>query len=202
MLEADNTRYADANLAALANNGLSNLFSSMKLTLAWQTVEHVNYPGHASSLLGLARYSLTYSKVCGLSRVWYLDTNANAADDNKGLAIRQGYLIQNPNPKGSFRCAIPMRHIFGFIDDYSKVTYGMRDTLQLIRKDDNDALFRIAAAGVGKVVLTKFARSVPIVQPNDVFKVNKSIAANNTIPVQFRMRQYETFSLPQGRFTV
>ena len=34
-----------------------------------------------------------------------------------------------------------MRHIFGFVDDYSKVTYGMRDTLQLIRKDDNDALF-------------------------------------------------------------
>ena len=38
-----------------------------------------------------------------------------------------------------------MRHIFGFVADYSKVTYGMRDTLQLIRKDDNDALFRTAA---------------------------------------------------------
>ena len=37
-----------------------------------------------------------------------------------------------------------MRHIFGFVDDYSKVTYGMRDTSQLIRKDDNDALFRTA----------------------------------------------------------
>ena len=41
---------------------------------------------------------------------------------------------------------IPMKYIFGFMDDYSKVTYGMRDTLQLIRKDDDDALFRIAAA--------------------------------------------------------
>ena len=26
------------------------------------------------------------------------------------------------------------KHIFGFMDDYTKVTYGMRDTLQLIRK--------------------------------------------------------------------
>ena len=50
-----------------------------------------------------------------------------------------------------------MRHIFGFVDDYSKVTYGMRDTVQLIRKDGNDALFRTAAAGAGKVVLTKLA---------------------------------------------
>ena len=79
--------------------------------------------------------------------------------------------------------------IFGFVDDYSKVTYGMRDTLQLIRKDDNDALFRTAAAGAGKVVLSKLAWSVPIVQPNDVRKVNlcKSIASNNVIPVSFRM---------------
>ena len=56
----------------------------------------------------------------------------------------------------------------------------MRDTLQLIRKGDNDA-----AAGAGKVVLSKLAWVVPIVQPNDVLKVNlhKIIAANNTIPV-------------------
>ena len=44
-----------------------------------------------------------------------------------------------------------MRHIFGFVGYYSKVTYGMRDTLQMIRKDDNDALFRTAAAVAGKV---------------------------------------------------
>ena len=80
-----------------------------------------------------------------------------------------------------------MRHIFGFVDDYSKVTYGIRDTLQLIRKEDNDVLFRTAAAGAGKVVLSKFAWSVPIVQQNDVRKVKmyKSIALNNDIPVSF-----------------
>ena len=97
-----------------------------------------------------------------------------------------------------------MIHIFGFMDDYTKVTYGMRDTLQLIRKDDDDALFRIAAAGVGKVKLTKLAWSVPIVQPNDVRKVNlyKSIASNNGIPVSFRMRQCESFTVPQATSTV
>ena len=80
----------------------------------------------------------------------------------------------------------------------------MRDTLQLIRKYNNDALFRTAAAGAGKVVLSKPAWSVPIVQPNDVCKVNlyKRIAANNVIPVSFRMHQCETFSLPQARSIV
>ena len=90
------------------------------------------------------------------------------------------------------------------MDDYTKVTYGMRDTLQLIRKGDDDSLFRIAAAGVGKVVLSKLALSVPIVQPNDVQKVNlyKSIASYNGIPVSFRMRQCQTFTVPQATSTV
>ena len=92
-----------------------------------------------------------------------------------------------------------MRHLFGFVDDYSMVNYGMRDTLQFIRKDDNDALFRTSPADAGKVVLSKFAWSIPIVR-----KVNlcKSIAASNVNPVSFRMRQCETFTLPQARSTV
>ena len=88
---------------------------------------------------------------------WTPDINANAAAANTGFAIRQRFLIQSPDPKGSFQYAIPLRHIFGFTDDNTKVTYGMRDALQLIRKDDNDALFRTAAAGAGKVVLSKLA---------------------------------------------
>ena len=76
--------------------------------------------------------------------------------------------------------------------------------MQLIRKGDDDSLFRTAAAGVGKVVLCKLAWSVPVVQPNDVWKVNlyKSIASNNVIPVSFRMHQFETFTVPQATSTV
>ena len=64
-------------------------------------------------------------------------------------------------------------------------------------------MMQTAAAGVGKVVLSKIAWSVPIVQPNDVRRVNlyKSIASNNVIPV-FRMRQCETFTVPQATSTV
>ena len=72
------------------------------------------------------------------------------------------------------------------------------------REDNNDALFRTVAVVAGKVVLSKLAWVVPVVQPNDVLKVNlyKIIAANNTIPAGFRRRQCETFTLPQARSTV
>ena len=48
VFKADNTRYADADLIALTNNGPLYFFSSLKLTLAGQEVEHANYPGHAT----------------------------------------------------------------------------------------------------------------------------------------------------------
>ena len=83
------------------------------------------------------------------------------------------------------------------------MTYGKRDTLQLICKDDNDALFRTAGADAGNVVFSKLVWVVSIIQPNDVLKVNlyKSIAANSTILVGFRRRQWETSTLPQTRST-
>ena len=180
------------------------LFSSLKLILAGQKVEHVNYPGHATLLLGLVSYSSDYQKGCGLTQGWVPDTSSVAAVTNGGFAMRQQSLIRRPDPKGSFQYVIPIRHIFGFMDDYSNVTYGMRDTLQLIRKNGDDALFRTADAGVGKVKLSKLTWSVPIFQPNDVRKVNlyKSIGSNNVIPVSFRMRRCETFTVLQATSTV
>ena len=91
VLKADNTRYADADLIALTNNGLLYFFSSLKLTLAGQTVDK--------------RWTKDVTKG------WFPDISSNAAVNNTGFYTRQGYLIRNPNPKGSFQCAIPMRHM-------------------------------------------------------------------------------------------
>ena len=92
-------------------------------------MEHVNYPGHTTSLLGLTSYSSEYQKGRGLAQGGYADTSSAAALINIGFAARQQFLKRSPDPKGSFQCAIPMKQIFGFMDDYTKVTYGMRDTL-------------------------------------------------------------------------
>ena len=107
VLKADDTRCEDADLIALTNNGLLYLFSCLKLTLSGPEVEQVKYPGHATSLLGLASYSSTYTKGCGLAQGWFPDINTNAAANNIGVYTRQGYLIRNPDPKCSFQCAIP-----------------------------------------------------------------------------------------------
>ena len=55
----------------------------------------------------------------------------------------------------SFR--IPMKHIFGFCEDYDKIVYGLKHSLTLVRKTDDDAIFRGAAADAGKVSLDKIS---------------------------------------------
>ena len=92
VLKGDNTRYADA---ALTNNGLLYLFSSLKLTLAGQTVEHVHYPCQPTSLLDLVSSSSTYYKGCGLAQGWFPDINTNAAVNNTGFYTRPDMTSQS-----------------------------------------------------------------------------------------------------------
>ena len=80
--------------------------------------------------------------------MWYKDTATTSAKaDNNGFAARHAYLIQSPTVKGTFSFGIPSKHIFGFCEDYDKIVYGLKHSLTLFRKTDDDAIFTGAAAG-------------------------------------------------------
>ena len=50
-----------------------------------------------------------------------------------------------------------MKHIFGYCKEYDKIVYDLKHNLSLVRKTDDDAIFRLAAAGAGKVSLDKIS---------------------------------------------
>ena len=102
-------------------------------------------------MLGLLKYPVDFSKSLGLNQMWYKDTSLTPDDTNLGWDIRKKYIIDNSDPKGSFSFRIPLKHIYGFCEDYNKVVYGMRQTLTLTRNDDDDAIFRANAADEGRV---------------------------------------------------
>ena len=59
--------------------------------------------------------------------MWYKDTATTAAKaDNNGFAARHAYLIQSPTVKCTFSFRIPLKHIFGFCEDYDKIVYGTK----------------------------------------------------------------------------
>ena len=63
-----------------------------------------------------------------------------------------------------------MKYIFGFCEDYDKIVYGLKHNLTLCKKTDDDAIFRGAAAGAGKVSLDKISYFMPHVIPADADK--------------------------------
>ena len=53
---ADNTPYANANEVALTNNWIMHLFCRIEYHLSNQLIESLNYPGQATTMLGMLKY--------------------------------------------------------------------------------------------------------------------------------------------------
>ena len=73
------------------------------------------------------------------------------------MAAGHAYLIQSPTVKGKFSFRIPLKLIFGFCEEYDKIVYCLKPSLTIVRKTDDDAIFRGAAAGAGNVSLDKIS---------------------------------------------
>ena len=200
LTKADNNSYGDNDFDSLTNNAIMHLFRSIRYQLSGQEIGRINYPGQATTMLGLLKYPDDFSKFKGLNQLWYKDTLTTA-----GWDIRRNYIIKNFNPKGSFSFKIPLKHIFGFCEDYDKVVYGFKHELTLTRNDDNNAIFRAAndAAGnpvaAGKITLSKISWFMPHVTPADKDKMDlyKIIQRKEKLPVGYRMIQCDTAVIPQ-----
>ena len=122
LTKADNTLYVNADEVALTTNAIMHLFSRIEYHLSNKLMESINYPGQATTMLGLLKFSDDFSKAQGLNQLWYKDTATAAvkADDN-GFAARHAYLIQSPTVQGTFYFRITMKHIFVFVRTMTKL---------------------------------------------------------------------------------
>ena len=177
LLKVDNNSYGNNDAVSITNNGIMHLFKRIRYDLSGQEIETLVHPGQATTMLGLLKYADDFNKSKGLNQLWYKDTTAAAADANTGWNVRRQYIIVNSNPRGTFRFKIPLKHIFGFCEDYDKVVYGLKHNLTLTRSDDNNAIFRAAndaagnAVAVGKIILSKISWFMPHVTPADKDKM-------------------------------
>ena len=206
LLRGDNNSYGNNDLVSITNNGMMFLFKRIRYDLSGQDIENVMNVGQATTMLGLLKYPDDFSKSKGLNQLWYKDTTPNAEDTNLGWEVRRFQIIRNSDPRGTFSFRIPLKHIFGFCEDYDKVVYGLKHNLTLTRNGDNDAIFRVAndAAGnpvpAGKIVLSKITWFMPHVMPadNDKMELYKIIERKEKIPVGYRMIQCDSATIPQA----
>ena len=199
--------YTDAEYITFANNGVLFLFDNIKYLLSSAEIESVFNPGHTSNILTLAKNNASFSP--GLMQCWALDENDTAADTNDGFKRRRAF-TSTSDPVGSFRFAIPLKHIFGFCDDYNKSVYGFTHTLVLTRSSSShNALFRKtddaeSSSNVnvadGTVDVKNIRWMMPRSEPSELvrYELSKQIKAAKTFNVGFRMRQSISTELPNS----
>ena len=189
----------------LTNNGIMYLFKRIRYDLSGQEIENIMNVGQATTMLGLLKYTEDFSKSKGLNQSWTKDTTDNTTDENGGFLSRR-LKIFGSEPTGTFSFKIPLKHIFGFCEDYDKIVYGLKHTLTLTRNDNNDAIFRGANAAAGgalvdgKAVLSKISWFMPHVTPADKDKMElyKIIERKEKIPVGYRMIQCDSALISQN----
>ena len=168
LLKNGGTRYDNDDNITITNNGMMYPFKRIRYDLAEKEIESVQNPGQATTMLGLLKYPDDFSKSLGLNQLWFKDTGGAADKDaNLGFNLRQEYIIRYPDPKGAFSFRIPLKHIFGFCEDYNKIIYGLKQTLTLTRNNDNNAIFRAAGVDVGKIRLDRISWYMPKIIPAD-----------------------------------
>ena len=201
LTKVDGTDYANADNVSLTNNAMMYLFRDIRYELSGHEIEKVNYVGYATTMLGLLKYTEDFGRSKGLNQSWYLDSTATPNNQNKGFWARHQHIFNHLDAnKGSFSFRIPLKHIFGFCEDYDKVVYGFKHTLSLTRTNDHDAIFRANGVDPGKITLDKIAWFMPHVMPADKDKMElyKIIERKEKVSVGYRMIQCTSISVPQS----
>ena len=189
----------------LANDGIMHLFSEMKYSINGQPIEDILNPAISSIMLGMLRYPDDFSKSKGLMQCWFKDSgDGGVLDGNTGRTTRKEFLfnLQYDNENnGCFSFCIPLKHIFGFCDDYDKVMYGVNHGLSLFRKDSGTAIHRIINIvdnGVnrnypGKVHLTKVKWCMPHVKPSlEIYNgLTEKIGKGENVKIGFKSRKVD-----------
>ena len=196
LTKLDGTAYANADNISLTNNAMMYLFRDIRYEFS-QEIERMNNLGQATTMLGLLKYPGDFSN--GSYQLWNKDTTTQANAQNAGWNARKLYIINNFDPTGTFSFRIPLKHIFGFCEDYDNVVYGLKHTLALTRTDDNNAIFGANGVDAGKITLSKISWFMPHVTPADKDKLElyKIIERKKKLSVGYRMIQCTNASIPQ-----
>jgi hypothetical protein len=209
--EYEATGQASDDPITLVNNFFPYLFSNIKYHIGDKLVDEINYPGYATTMKGLLTYKEHQNSIENFG--WIADKNVGGAKDseNGGFQERRFFYNVIPKNKGTFALLVPLRHLMGFFEDYTKIIYGAKQVLTFMRTHNNDAIFKannkpgagnaVVAIDDGKIMLHHMYLMMPHVQPSDVQKSRlfSSIDRGIRVPLAFRHWSFEMTDMPQSK---
>lgn len=203
--DGSNYNFKDDKISII-NNGLMYLFDRVSYRIGNEEIEGYNYPGIATTLKGLTTYQRSSKE--NMMFFWSIDTKKNEKS-NDGFNERNDYLAV---ADGQFNATIPLKHIFGFCEDYNKVIYGVKHELTLRRGDDANALFKTSEKDAttnrdkvddGKITIKRLIWKMPVYKLSDEYKIKlyRQVKDKIKIPIVYMNRQLEqTIISPNQKF--
>ncbi|XP_050065725.1 uncharacterized protein LOC126554724 [Aphis gossypii] len=165
-----------------SNNGLAFLFSEMRYEINGIEIQKLKTPGVSSCLKAYCSYTPND-----------LNTLDNCAWDSE----MDGEDNKNFMTDNVFTGCIPLKHLFGFCEDYKKILLNCNQQLILNRSSTDLDAIRVVGAGATEHVeqnkkitieLTKVAWKMPIIKVTDKEKLKllKVLDSRKTLSCAFR----------------
>jgi hypothetical protein len=172
------------------NNGLAFLFSEMRYEINGIEIQKLKYPGISSALKGYCSYTPNDLHVLQ-NACWSNDLNTEV---NKNF-------MQNEKFSG----CIPLKHLFGFCEDYKKILLNCNQQLILNRSSTDFDALNVSGVAVAEnitknkkvtITLNKVLWKIPIIRVNDREKLKLLKILDSKKPISCAYRSWDLCEYP------
>ena len=139
----------------------------MMIKSAGKIVYDTNNLHKVTFVKNLLEYSDDFSRSVAKNSLWYLDTDTTYADTNAGYQARK-LLMTDANVLKDVNVIIPLNRYSFFEELNERMLVPMQLQFNIQLQNDNEFIFKDAAADDGRVVINRFLLWVPKLIPNDI----------------------------------
>ena len=162
---ADGARYVVADRAAVIN-GAHSLINHIMIKSAGKIVYDTNNLHKVTFVKNLLEYSDDFGRSVAKNSLWYLDTDATSANTNSGNQARK-LLMTDANVLKNVNVIIPLNRYSFFEELNERILVPMQLELNIELQNDDELIFKAAAADNGRVVVNRLLLWVPKLIPKD-----------------------------------
>lgn len=159
---ADGAPYVDAD-RIVPINGAHSLISHMMIKSSGKIVYDTDNLHKVTFVKNLLEYSDDYSRSVAKNSLWYLDTDGTTANTNTGLESRHQLTITNQD----VNVIIPLNRYSFFEELEDKLLVPMQLQFNIHLNNDDELIYKAAAAHAGRIVIDRFLLWVPKMTPKD-----------------------------------
>ena len=160
---ADGTNYGGADRITVIN-GSHSFINHMMIKSAGKVVYDTDNLHKVTFVKNLLEYSDDFSRSVAKNSLWYLDTDHRIANADQNVGFEARRVVTTGN---AVNVAIPLNRYSFFEELNGRILVPMQLQINIELQNDDELLYKAAAADDGRVVIDRFLLWVPKLTPKD-----------------------------------